>query len=265
MKFISALSLLGCSRLPRLFLITLVLVSGARSAAATAASARLLYVHGAVGSQDAGDPDIIRLLTEDLGCVVTKRFDAAQPDAKADARGFDLVFISSSVFSKNVAGKYRDHAIPVIVGEALTFPDEWMAMARKSHFEGKAPHLDAVRLVAGAAGHPLAAGNAPGLLPVSDGKAAIWGWGGELGAGGKVIAVATVNPASGAVPADEAIVEFVYEKGATLTDGTAAKGLRIGIPWIDSEGPIFGERPNSISDDGRALLRSAVSYALTHH
>lgn len=232
---------------------------------ATAAnSPRLLYVNGAVGSQDKGDPDIIRLLTEDLGCTVTKRFDNETPDAAADAANFDLVFISSSVFSKNVAGKYRDHALPVLVGEALTFPDEWMAMAKKSHFEGKAPNIDSLKIVDSAAGHPLAAGKSPGLVKVSDGKAAIWGWGSGLGAGGKIIAVATVNPASGGVTGDDAIVEFVYEKGALLTDGTAAKGLRIGIPWIDSEGPMFGERPNSISNDGRALVRAAVNYALQH-
>lgn len=253
----------SCFQFGRRFLALAAFATLSLITVTAAPKARLLYVNGAVGSQDKGDPDIIALLIE-LGCTITKRFDIDMPDAAADARDFDLVFISSSVFSKNVAGKYREHTIPVVVGESLTFPDEWMAMAKKSHYEGKAPHIDSVRVVDGAKGHPLAAGKKPGLVTVSDGKAAIWGWGSELGAGGKIIAVATVDPASGAVKRDDAIVEFVYEKGATLTDGTAAKGLRIGIPWIDSEGPMFGERPNSISNDGKDLLRAAVSYAMKH-
>jgi hypothetical protein len=231
---------------------------------AAAASARLLYVHGAVGSQDAGDPDIIRMLSKELSCTVTKRIDTEVPDPAADARQFDMVFISSSVFSKNVAGKYREHTIPVLVGEALTFPNEWMAMAGKSHFEGKAPNLDGLRIVDTVKGHALAAGKSPGKVAVSNGKAAIWGWGSDLAKSATIIAVATVNPASGGVKADDAVVEFVYEKGAVLTDGTLAKGLRIGVPWIDSEGPMFGQRPNSISNDGKDLLRAAVAYALKH-
>lgn len=222
----------------------------------------ILYVHGEAGKQDAGDPDFIKLLTDELHQTVSKRIDTAVPDPAQDARDFDMVFISSSVFSGNVAGKYRNHTIPVLVGEGLTFPEKWMAMARKSHFEGSAPNISSLRLVDGARGHALAAGKKPGLIRVSEGKSAIWGWGSSLGPGGKIIATATVDPASGEVKAGDAIVEFVYEKGATLADGTAAAGLRIGIPWIDSEGPMFGERPNSISKDGKDLILAAVRYAL---
>jgi hypothetical protein len=254
----------GFGSLRRIFVLFFVFATVTLGSLQARSTARLLYVHGAAGSQDAGDPDIIRMLSQELGCEVTKRIDTAIPDAQADARDFDLVFISSSVFSKNVAGKYREHSIPVLVGEALTFPDEWMAMAKHSHFEGGMPHLDAVRIVPEAEGHPLAAGKSAGVVTVSAGKAAIWGWGADLGPEARIIAVATVDPASGGAPAAAAVVEFVYEKGARLTDGTPAKGLRIGIPWIDSEGPMFGERPNSISADGRDLLRAAVRYALSN-
>ena len=45
---------------------TLSLSIVALSSAQAAAAAKILYVHGAAGSQDAGDPDIIRLLTSEL-------------------------------------------------------------------------------------------------------------------------------------------------------------------------------------------------------
>ncbi len=243
-------------------MIRIVLMMAACLTLQAAQVSNILYVHGEAGKQDAGDPDFIRLLTVDLKQTVTKRLDSVVPNAAQDAKDFDMVFISSSVFSGNVAGKYRDHTIPVLVGEGLTFPEKWMAMARKFHFEGKPPRISGIELLPAAKGHPLAAGRQPGLIEVSRGKAAIWGWGSSLGPGATVIARATVNPASGEATREEAFVEFVYEKGATLADGTPAKGLRIGIPWIDSEGPMFGEQPNSISQDGKDLILAAVCYAL---
>jgi hypothetical protein len=239
-----------------------VVLTLATALSAFAAPARILFVHGALHSEDGGDPELLRLLSDTFGYDVHRRLDSAGADPVTDARDFDAVFISASVSSKNVGKTYREHSLPVLVSEGLLFSDEWMAMAKKSRSEKRGPHLATIRLVPESLGHSLAAGKFSSPVPVSSGKLSIWSWGANLGPGAKIIATSTVDPTDGETTAPNSVVEMLYEKDALLTDGSRAQGLRLGITWIDSEGPLNTGRPDYFTPDARELIRAAFEYAL---
>ncbi|MHC4507624.1 MAG: CBM96 family carbohydrate-binding protein [Planctomycetota bacterium] len=223
-------------------------------AATGPSSSSILFVSSLETGHMPGD-DAIKAFFERLGHAVTYiDDDANEPSTEAKAAAADLVYISESVGSGDIRDEITEIATPIIVAEPYAW-DEMGLTTGTPQAVNQVPL--SVNITVVGVGHPLAAGysgDVPVFTALSGSDALI-----PVGtAGGGAVVIAR---ASGETQTD-ADVYFVYEKGAALaappTDGSAqvAAEMRIGF---------FAASPIAeglLSDEGYALLRAAVNYAL---
>ena len=167
--------------------------------------------------------------------------DQAQPpEAVGDA---DLVMISSTVSSKQVASGWRYLAKPLLTWENDLLDD--LAMTGKRHDVdfGEAEKERYLWLVN--APHPIAAGLPAGVTNVY-GKQAGMGWG-KPGLGASIIATLYGQPEKAAI--------FAYEKGATMDYESLAPARRV-MFFLDND--TFA----NLSPAGTSLFDAAVDWAV---
>jgi hypothetical protein len=210
-----------------------MLVVGAPLDKSVARGKKLLYVMNytevdLAKKEDPPRPDLVKMkqevLDEDwkvvdhlksLGFVVATCDELADVDL---TRGKDLVVISESVNAFQVAGKYAQLSIPVIVAENDIFDD--------MHMTGKRLRVDYGTFARGAttlqlfnAPHALSAGLGAGLHQILRTPAPInWGL---PGLGATIIATLPDQP--------EKVAIFSYEKGATMEYDYIAPARRLGL------------------------------------
>ncbi len=107
-----------------------------------------------------------------LGCQVETK--AANATKTSDADGRDLIVISESTLSKDLIGKFRNTAVPMLVLEPALWNNFGMTGSVWQTDFGEA--LDQRRLDIRDAAHPLAAGHPVGEVAVtSSGQKFVWG------------------------------------------------------------------------------------------
>lgn len=149
------------------------------------------------------------------GYVVTMRsFAAAQA---ADATGKNLVVVSSTGTSSQLAGRLTNVAVPVIVCESAIFDDMGMTAVGDGVQHGSLNTQSQIQIVS--SGHPLAAGLS-GLTTVVSNSAGFFQWG-VPGSAAVNVATLASNPARSTL--------FAYESGSILVSGQAAAHRRLGL------------------------------------
>ncbi len=191
---------------------------------------------------------------ESLGHTVTYFDDTADEAAtEAAAAAADLVWISESVGSGNVANEITEIEVPIVVGEPYCWDEMGMTSGGGSTSDVATTDITIV-----SPGHFLAAGLS-GTVPVLTDTAGSAGTAqfanGNVGGDGTVIATATL------ADGQTYDVIVVYEKGAALAvpaadgSGSFAADLRIGM--------FFHYYAHDVlNDNAYALLEAAVKYVL---
>jgi len=191
---------------------------------------------------------------ESLGHTVTY-FDASEDEAamEAAAAAADLVWISESVGSSDVANKITEIEVPIVVGEPYAWDEMGMTRAGGSTSDVATTDITIV-----SPGHFLAAGLS-GTVPVLTGLTGSAGTAqfanGSVGGDGTVIATATL------ADGQTYDVILVYEKGAALAvpaadgSGPFAADLRIGMFFHYYAHDVLNE-------NAYALIEAAVKYVL---
>jgi hypothetical protein len=199
----------------------------------------ILYVHATSGP-NASDLAIISRLESKGWQVIPKGAVASQT---GDADGKVLIITSSTVSSGEVGDKFRSVAVPVLNWEAA-LQDNFDMTDRPGDADGVTrgvsggqSSLNIIR-----ADHPLAAGLSAGLQAYSTGQDASWG---VPGSGATIIATIADNPNRAAL--------YVYDKGATLFDGSKAPAARLHFPAGDNTFL-------ALNENGLKLFDAAVKY-----
>ncbi|MFL9946559.1 hypothetical protein PQR68_11330 [Paraburkholderia agricolaris] len=170
-----------------------------------------------------------------------RMLDQAQPpEAAGDA---DLVVISSTVSSKQVAGGWRYLAKPLLTWENDLLDDFAMTGKRHDVDFGEAEKERYLWLVN--APHPIAAGLPAGVTNVYVKQAAM-SWG-KPGLGATTIATLYGQPEKAAI--------FAYEKGATMDCESLAPARRV-MFFLNND--TFG----NLSPVGNSLFDAAADWAL---
>ncbi|WP_406869726.1 hypothetical protein [Paraburkholderia fungorum] len=170
-----------------------------------------------------------------------RMLDQAQPpEAVGDA---NLVVISSTVSSKQVAGGWRYLAKPLLTWENDLLDDFAMTGKRHDVDFGEAEKERYLWLVN--APHPIAAGLPAGVTNVYVKQAAM-SWG-KPGLGATTIATLYGQPEKAAI--------FAYEKGATMDYESLAPARRV-MFFLNND--TFG----NLSPAGNSLFDAAVDWAL---
>lgn len=164
---------------------------------------------------------------------------ALPPEAASDA---DLVLISSTVSSKQVASGWRYLARPLLTWENDLLDDFAMTGKRHDVDFGEAQKERYLWLVN--APHPIAAGLPAGVTNVY-GKQAAMSWG-KPGLGATIIATLYGQPEKAAI--------FAYEKGATMDYESLAPARRV-MFFLNND--TFG----NLSAAGTSLFDAAVDWA----
>lgn len=200
-------------------------------------AAEVLFVVGNT-TLNAGDAAVNTLLGTTMGHTVTIRQAAAA--TTGDATGKQLVVISSTVTSTDVAAKYNTVTQGVLAWEPGIYDD--MRMVGTAAGQQGTATLTTIGIVT--ASHPIAAGRtgSPALYNASTAGAAF----GIIGGGG--VQVANVPGAT----TQSSIL--AYETGVAMISGTA-NGRRVGFALGDAT---YG----ALTADGQAMFRAAVNWAM---
>jgi hypothetical protein len=190
---------------------------------------------------DRAEDDKVRAHLESLGLRVTM-VDQSAP--VADARGAQLVVISSVVSARDMVGTaYRDIGVPLLTWESDLFDSLRFTGQRKGVDFGELDKEHYVNVVN--APSPLAGG-------VAAGKRWVYPRDGEMGWGRPAPAATVVATIPGE---PEHAVLFGYEKGATMDYDFIAPARRVAL--------FLGNRSfEHLSSDGQALFDAAVRWAL---
>ncbi len=157
----------------------------------------------------------------------------------ADGNGVDVVVISETALSGEIAGTMADTPAPVVCLEGLIWDD--MGMAPQAATTG----IDDVVILDDA--DPLAAGLTGDVAVLSGPGAGLFFV--PAPAGATLIAAVAGSP--------DNVVEFAYESGAAMLDGFVAPNRRLGLGYdADQSGA-----PNvNVQADGITLFRAAVTW-----
>lgn len=189
-----------------------------------------------IGESIQGDLDIQQRL-EATGATVDIIAGAAAQST--DEVGYDVILISSSVISTEVADKFTNATIPVINWEPFIFDDLGMTGPVADTDFGIIPQNQIDILLPD---HPLAGGFTGTVTATTAQTDMSWG---QPSANAVIVGV---NPT---IPAQSFI--FGYEAGVEMV-GINAEARRVGLFLMD-------DTPGVLTEDGWALLIAAVSWA----
>lgn len=213
------------------------LVDASPSGADHVCTAEILLVAGS-SPHPSGDDSIFEALDDrvpDAGCVTVVADDDV---TEAQAEGFDVVVITSSVQPSVLGSRLRDAAVPILVSEPFLFDDMSMVPARSGkELAGRTT----VRITD--PGHPLA-GGLTGTVSVFSSAAKV-----NYGIDGAAPGVEPVANTGGSSPR---MTIFGFAPGSQLIDRTAAGG-RVGF---------FASYGADLNGNGVTLLNAAVDWLL---
>lgn len=165
-----------------------------------------------------------------------------RPSASVLAATHDLVIASSTISSANVAGEFRDEAVPLITWESALLRVDREPLAENGLVFFSATTIDVINN-----NHPITQNLALGLHDVFSSPAAMSAGLPALGAGSTVLATRAGAPTEATI--------LVAEAGATLLGGHQAPARRVSLFLEDSSWL-------STTPTGRDLVDRAVDWAL---
>jgi hypothetical protein len=175
-------------------------------------------------------------------------------DLLAMSDAADMVLVSESVTSANLLGKLKPSTAPILNYEAFIQDDMGLTAlgppgdpGLPAQFELGVKQADTQIDIVDPT-HPLAAGLMGTITVYKAAKEITWG---KVAATAEVVATLAGDRAGPCL--------YVYRKGATLHDGSAAAGLRVGFFLEDDD--VTGT-PNLMTDDGLRLFDAAVRFTL---
>jgi Immunoglobulin domain/Immunoglobulin I-set domain len=225
------IQLIGFGRFTRMALLLLLITF-------PAISSNVLFVVGNL-TLSTGDA-AIKTTLEGMGHIVTTKLAIAS--ATSDAATTNLVLVSTSVTSGDVAAKFKTVAQPVFVFESGIFDD--MAMTGLTSGTNFGSATGQTQVVILTAGHQMSAG-LTGPQSVST-ASATFNWG-KTGTG-------AVNLANIVGDATKLAI-FGYEVGSVMV-GLNAPGRRVGYYFADNSA-------STLTTAGTSLFKAAISWALS--
>jgi hypothetical protein len=222
--------ILGLGRFVRIVLFSLIV-------SLPASASNILYLVGNL-TLVAGDA-AVKTTLESMGHVVTTKLGTAS--VTADAATTNLVLISSSIASTDVAAKFKTVTQPVFVSENGIFDD--MAMTGTVSGTDFGTTLTQTQIVIQVTGHQMSAG-LTGTQTITT-------------------ATRTINfgkPGTGAIKLANQVGDatklaiFGYDVGGVMV-GLNAPGRRVGFFFAD-------DSPNALTAAGTSLFKAAISWAL---
>lgn len=230
---------------------------------AAAQQTDVLYVYNADENtgQDGKNEDFrfLEILEDELGFnVVTIHHQLSKP---ADADGMDVVFISESVWSGEVADKFKNVDVPVVISEVFAWDDMAMIKAGLA-VDVEMGYVRADKINVSNTDHPLLGGLRPGEVTVysdpPEGEDNQIGYAVPVESAEVVATLPSVanfggNPLSPSSKTRATL--FTLDAGATLDDGSAAAARRVGF-YAHRGG---NENPSEI---GEKLFINSILWAL---
>lgn len=232
----------------------------------------VLFVYNAglnTGEEDKDeDFQYLSILEDELGLTV--HLINAADASTADADGVDLIFISESVGSGDVADKFKNTNVPIVNAEVFTFlPGRMEWVSSELGIDVDMGFTNANKINIANTDHPILGGLRPGEITVYDAPPA----GSTLGndadnqigyavplPGGDVLATLpayTVGPGSAPLPpsSGQRATLFTYEAGDVLHDGTTVPARYVGF-FAHTRGS------ENLSEVGQDLFANSVLWAL---
>jgi hypothetical protein len=209
----------------------------------------ILLVFGGTDPLVAGSADDnIRLRLESFGNVVTPVF--APASTTADALGKNVVIISSTVTSADVAAKFRDITAGVLNWEQALQQQSRQDLLTETAERASDGLFTQLTITPTGASHPLAAGLAAGTYTVTT-AAGPFSYGNSAGFGTGAVGVAVRGDGTGVEAARFCI--YGYATGALRPDGTPSPGPRVQFFLADTT---F----NQLTPTGLQLFDAAAQY-----
>lgn len=168
----------------------------------------------------------------------------ADVDNASMATGKNIVVISSTISSGAVAGTYKNVTVPVIDWEQGIQDDMAWTTVTGTTDRGSTTGLTTIEIVD--ATHPMAAGLPAGVVTIAT-AASEFAWG-QPDANAKVVARLVGTTANACI--------YGYDKGALLTDGTAAAERRVLFLMTDNVAV-------NLNATGWKLFDAAIDWAQT--
>lgn len=198
---------------------------------------------GGVLPPTTADSQIIDRLRS-LGLLVDVYDDepANRPTAPQIAATHDVVLVSSTVLSANVAGEFRYQSVPFIYWESSL---GWIT--REATAEGQGIEGNSTQIAVVDNTHPITAGLPIGSLTVTTGGEDFSRCTGPIAPGARVLATKVGDASRRMI--------LVVEPGAQLLDGGAAAGKRVLLYLYDTT----WQKTNAT---GKKILDNAVAYAV---
>lgn len=198
---------------------------------AQAKGKKILMVVGEPEKGETNDDGLVKKYFEDRGYIVTM---ASEDDPATKADGQDLVVLSSTADSREIADKYAGAAVPVFTWNTVDYPDMKMTgPERHVDFETIDPGQDYARAFSVLYGYFPNATDP--IVKEFSGKTQLYGtlyllpqnfgWG-KPAASADIISNSEGDPTHAGV--------FAYEKGATMYGGFVAPARRVGFYLQDS-------------------------------
>jgi len=196
----------------------------------------ILFVGGSVPLSSEDQP-VVDFLT-------AKGYSVSAIDAPSvmtsDAMGKDLVLISETALSEDIANKFTNVAVPVISWEAWTFDNLRMTeVVSTTHYGEETSQTDIVIVNAS---HPLAAGLSGTVTTHSIPSPLQWG---IPNASAIKVATLVTDPTRYTI--------FAYDTGATLFDGFSAPARRVGLTNVNG---------SQLNANGWSYFEAAVIWAI---
>jgi len=196
---------------------------------------------------DIGDSAIIDKM-ESLGYEVTTVLDTESDSTWAE--GMDFIYVSSTVSSGNVAGKFKNVPVPVIMIEPYAQDEMGMTLDADS-----TRHFQPIQrmLMIKSEGHFLAAGLTGEVDAFIDYQ--IQSGQGYPNENGTIIAEYVPLPEDSSISPIIYGAIYAYEKGALMADTTEAAERRYFAGWNDAG-------VANLSEDGWKLWQAAIDWCL---
>ena len=229
---------------------------------------KILFVAGEPEKGETNDDPLVKKHLEGQGYVVTM---ANEDDPASKASGQDLVILSSTADSREIADKYAGVPVPVFTWNTVDYPDMKMTgPERHLDFETIDPEQDFARSFSMLYGYfpnatdPIVKefGGKTQMFGTSYLLPQKFGWG-KPAAAADIIVNSEGDPTHGGV--------FTYEKGASMYGGFVAPARRAAFYIQDStfhyltETHGLGEKDPDFSDwwVGLKLFDATIRWALT--
>lgn len=234
-----------------LALLSLALLAFATVNSHSAFAAGILFVGGPAAPGVTDSNIILRL--QNFGNTVT--YVSAPVSTTADAAGKNVVMISSTVASGDVANKFADVTIGVFNWEQAIQQQSRQNLLTEAAERNNDGAFTQLTITPGGASSPLAAGLAAGTYSVTN-AAGTFGYGNSAGFGAGATGIALRGDGLGAEATRYGI--YGYETLSIRPDGTASPGRRVEFFLNDTSFDTLTPTGLQLFDAGAKYVGAAV-------